>query len=322
MKRIAILVLESCWSASVMLPAEIFNTAVIFAQRYGRANLEVTLLGMDTQPVNSFSGIYIQPQESIAADYQYDAILLPTIWNLDTEYLAKHQSLYPWLKAQHHQGALLFGALTGSYLMAEAGLLDGLSATTHWKYASDFRKRYPKVNLQAERMQTFEHRLYCGGGVMASMDLSLNLIQRFCGNAIAQQCERHCLMGSRRDYKRLNIDTQPAKRHNDMRILHIQDWLEAHYAEPLSLEEVSERFGFSQRNLSRRFKKATGKPLYAYLRDYRIEVAKQLLQHSTSSVQEVCFNVGYESLTVFGRQFKAVVGESATVFREINNKKQ
>lgn len=318
MKRIAIFLCESAWAGSISLTLEIFKTALTFQQRQQQTPaFNVTLIGLGNQAINTFSGIALKPDISLKqATSHYDAVLLPAIWGIDDQYLKQHAPLYPWLRHQHRQGTLLFGLLTGSYLMAEAGLLNGYSATTHWHYAEDFRRRYPDVLLKAEAMQTVENRLYCGGSVNAGMDLSMHLIQQFCGPLIAQQCERHCLMGTRRDYQKLTVDTIASKQHNDSRVLAVQNWLETHYAEPLGLEEITARFGFSQRNLNRRFKAATGKTPQTYIQEYRLEIAKQLLINSQQSIQQICFNIGYESLTVFGRRFKAYTGCSARDFRK------
>ena len=318
MKRIAIFICESAWAGSISLTLELFKTALIFQQRQQQAPaFSTTLIGLSNRPVTTFGDIVFKPDIPLKqATSDYDAILLPAVWGISSQYLQQYSALYPWLRHQYESGALLFGLLTGSYFMAEAGLLAGRRATTHWHYAEDFRRRYPNVMLKAEKMQTVDGRLYCGGGVNASMDLSMHLIQQFCGPLIAQQCERHCLMGTRRDYQKLTIDTVDSKQHHDMRILDIQHWLETHYAEPLGLEEITARFGFSQRNLNRRFKAATGKSPLAYIHEYRLEVAKELLMHSDQSIQQICFNVGYESLTTFGRRFKAYIGCSASDFRK------
>lgn len=316
MKHIAIFVSESAWAGSITLTLEILKTALAFDSRREPA-YAIDLVGLDGQPVKTYGNISITPDMPLSqASEQYDAILLPTVWGIDSAYLAKHSVLYPWLTQQHRTGALVFGLLTGSYLMAEAGLLDHRIATTHWHFAEDFRRRYPKVRLQAEQMQTVENRLYCGGGVNAAMDLSIHLIKTFCGMNIAQLCERHCMMGTRRDYQKLTVDMVGAKQHFDERILNIQNWIETHYAEPVGLAEITARFGFSTRNLTRRFKQATGKSLQIYIQQYRLEIAKTLLENSQHSIQEICFNVGYESLTVFGRRFKAYTGVSASQYRE------
>ena len=317
MRHIAIFVPESAWAGSVTLTLEMLETAIAFQERkHQKRSMSVDLIGLTNKPVPTYSGVLITPKLSVLqASTQYDAIVIPAIWDIDSQYLKRHKILYPWLRQQQEGGAIFVGALTGTYLMAEAGLLDGIRATTHWHYANDFRQRYPKVDLKAEMMQTSDKGCYCCGGVNASLDLSIYLIQLFCSQSIAQLCERHCLMGTRRDYQRLTVDTIERKQHQDTRILDIQNWVEIHYAEPIGIHELTARFGFSTRNLSRRFKAATGVSLQTYIQEYRLEIAKALLEDLSLSIQQVCFKVGYESLTVFGRRFKSYTGCSATDYR-------
>ncbi len=322
MRNIAILVFDSAWAGSIAMCVEMFNVANAFSvKQLGREQIEATLVGVDDHATISFSGIGIDPSATIdECSGVFDAILIPTVWNIDSGFLERHKKLYPWLNTQYEQGALLFGLLTGAYLMAEAGLLDQRLATTHWKFADDFRRRYPHVKLQAQLMQTEDQGLYCGGGVTATMDLSIQLIHRFCGSTIAQQCERHCLMGSRRDYRRTSHaaseNTLRIEPYNDARIKEVQQWIDTHYTEPLSLEEIGARFGFSQRNLTRRFKSATGMTLFQYLQAKRLIVAKAVLRTTSDAIQDVCFNVGYDSMTVFGRQFKAYTGKTPSEYRK------
>ncbi len=318
MKQIAIVLYEGAWAGSITLPLEILQTALIFQKRQQeQSQFEITLVGLKKEAINSFSQLSISPQCAFDdTDISYDAILLPATWTIDDDFLNKHAPLSSWLIKQYNQGTHFYCFLTGTYLLAQTGLINHRQATTHWHYADDFRARFPSVNLMAEKIRTSDKHIHCCGGVNASLDLTLDLIQNLCGNLIAQQCERHCLMGTRRDYQHFNIDTSVYKKHNNSRILAIQHWLEEHYAEPIALAEISARFGFSTRNLTRKFKETTGLTLQIYTQQYRLEVAKHLLIGSEQSIQEICFNVGYESLTVFGRRFKAYTKLSASLYRQ------
>lgn len=321
MKKIAIVLYDGAWAGSIALPLEILQTARIFQQRQQeKVHFDISLIGLNSKPIRSFSQISLTPQDTVKnTDVKYDAILLPATWTIDDDFLEQHASLSSWLLSQYKLGAHFYCFLTGAYLLAQTGLMDNKQATTHWHYADDFRERFPKVHLKAEKMRTNDTHIHCCGGVNASLNLTLDLIQQLCGNLIAQQCERHCLMGTRREYQYSNIDTSAYKKHNDLRILAIQEWLEEHYAEPIALAEISARFGYSTRNLTRKFKKTTGLTLQTYTQNYRLEVAKHLLLNSEQSIQEICFNVGYESLTAFGRRFKAYVGISASLYRQQHN---
>jgi len=317
MKKIAMFITDRCWSGSSSLIIELLSTAVEFQKRQNqRPAFSIDLVGVDAKPVRTFSGQLLHTQFDIKVhQQQYDCICLPNIWEIDDQKLKHNAALYPWLRQQHQGGASIYGFVTGSFLMAESGLLDGCTATTHWHLAEDFRRRYPKVKLCADEMLTSHSRLYCCGGINATMDMSMHIIQEYCGPVIAQQCEKHCMMGTRRNYLRANIDVSQYKKHSDERVLSIQNWLEKHYAEPIGMEEVAIRFGFSQRNLNRRFKLAVGEAPQKYLQLYRMEVAKELLYSGTLSIQQVCFDSGYDSLTVFGRRFKQYTGLSPSEFK-------
>ncbi len=156
MKRIAIFVPESAWAGSVTLTLEILETAIAFQRRkHQNPSISVDLIGLSNEPVNTYSNMPITPHFSIVqATEPYHVVILPAIWNIDSRYLEMYQPLYPWLRQQYEDGALFCSVLTGTYLLAEAGVLDGTKATTHWHYANDFRKRYPKVHLKAEMMNT------------------------------------------------------------------------------------------------------------------------------------------------------------------------
>jgi transcriptional regulator GlxA family with amidase domain len=317
MKKIALFITDCCWSGSSSLIIELLNTALEFQKRQNlRLAYSIDLIGIGTQPVKTFSGQMLQAQFDIASHkQQYDCICLPNIWEIDDRKLTENAPLYPWLRQQYQAGASVYGFVTGAFLMAEAGILDGRTATTHWHLADEFRSRYPKVKLSSVEMLTAHQRLYCCGGINATMDMSMHIIQEYCGPVIAQQCEKHCMMGTRRNYLRVNIDLSQYKTHDDERVLAIQNWLEKHYAEPISLEDVATQFGFSQRNLNRRFKQAVNQAPQKYLQLYRMEVAKELLRSSSLSIQQVCYDSGYDSLTVFGRRFKQYTSLSPSAFK-------
>ncbi|TQV69888.1 helix-turn-helix domain-containing protein [Exilibacterium tricleocarpae] len=318
LRKIAVYVTNGSWSSSATMPREMFYVAKTF----GHCGVTVDMVGLDTRPVITLGDIPITPDTGLAASAQYDAVVLPTMAQVNAQALAANAPLYPWLQGQHRQGAIIFGELTGVFLMAEAGLLDYTTATTHWHYADNFRRRYPRVDLQAAEMLTVQNRLYCSSAINASMDIYIHLINQFCGTTIAQQCERFCAMGSRRNYHRVSINVDDFKQHEDTAILAVQQWLEKHYAEPVTIPEVAARFGISQRNLTRRFKRATGESPRGYLQHYRLEMAKELLLNTQNPIQDICFDTGYESLTVFGRRFRQYTGMSPSAYRENGGKPQ
>ena len=324
MKRVGIYATHGAWSSSISMPREMFYMAQALGRDSGGFEVDIQVFGLDTQPVSTFGNFPITPEIGLepGADLadpeppNYDAVILPTLSQINAQAIAANAALYPWLQRQHSRGAIICGELTGVFLMAEAGLLDGVEATTHWRYADNFRRRYPRVELRATEMLTLQKRLYCSSGVSASMDVYIHLIAKLCGQAIAQQCERFCAMGTRRNYQRASINVDEFKQHEDAAILAVQNWLERHHAEPITIAELAARFGISQRNLTRRFNRATGESPRGYLQHYRLEMAKELLVTTQNSIQDICFDIGYESMTVFGRRFRQYTGLSPSAYRQ------
>ena len=106
--------------------------------------------------------------------------------------LAAHRDMYPWLRRQAAKGAYVAGVCVGAAYLAEAGLLDGREATTHWASAPELQRRYPAVKWRPDKMMTEDRRVLCSGGVYASIDLSLYLVEKFCGHEIAVQKTARC----------------------------------------------------------------------------------------------------------------------------------
>lgn len=199
--------------------------------------------------------------------------------------------------------------------MAEAGLLDGKEATTYWRFFQAFAERFPKVNLRQDKHLTDADNLYCASGVTSACDLYIYLIERFCGSQLAQGVARDILYEVQRSYTPGRMGFGGQKLHQDLSILHIQQWLEEHYAERFRFEDVAREHGMSIRNFMRRFQAATGdKPLH-YLQRLRIETAKGLLSATRKSIKTISYDVGYDDASFFARLFRQHTGLSPNLYR-------
>jgi transcriptional regulator GlxA family with amidase domain len=208
------------------------------------------------------------------------------------------------------------GAYTGAAHLAEAGLLDGREATTHWATADDFAKRYPKVNWRPEMMITEDRRMLCSGGVYSSVDLSLYLVERFCGQEVALQCAKALLVNMPRPWQSGYAVLPLSRPHNDQQIRSAENYLEKNYARAIAIEELARTVGMSSRNFIRRFKKATGRLPGNYLQALRVAVAKEMLEDGARSVQAVSLAVGYEDSAFFREVFKRWTGMTPGEYRE------
>jgi len=264
LKKIAIIACKHCWAGSIYLTEDFLCASNYFGDKDAQ-KIETQIVGIEQAPLPSFSGSLMTPMASISSDQQFDAIILPTLWQVNDEMLESFAPLYPWLRRQYVNGAHIFGVLTGAYLVAEAGLLDGKEATAHWTATEDFQKRYPQVKLRNDKMITSQDRILCGSGINAVTDICVHMIELFRGKNTAEIAAKHFLMGSRRTYRKSHISFDCFKEHSDEKIMSIQTWFEDNFSSPINIEETARRFGMSTRTLTRRFKSATGEAPGQYL---------------------------------------------------------
>lgn len=223
-----------------------------------------------------------------------------------------------WLRARHDAGAMICSVCSGSLLLAEAGLLDGEEATTHWAYAGLFQRYYPQVTLRAERLLTTaggDERILTSGGATAWEDLTLHLIERYCGPEEAVRVAKIFLLGDHADGQLPFAAPPIPRRHEDRVIGEAQGWIGEHYAESNPVARMVAASGLSERSFNRRFKRATGYAPVQYVQNLRIEEAKQMLERSALPVDAVAQEVGYEDPTHFRRLFKRLAGVTPARYR-------
>lgn len=224
-----------------------------------------------------------------------------------------------WIRACYHRGALVCSVCTGSVFLAEAGLLDGLPATTHWAAARLIGDHYPGVCLEAARILCPagpEHRIVTAGGASSWTDLALYLIARFCGAAEARRIARVFLIGDHGDGQLPFAAMARPRQHDDALIAQVQQWIAGHYDMANPVARMAARAGLPDRTFARRFRRATGYSPVAYVQALRIEEAKQLLEASDVATDEVAAAVGYEDAASFRRLFKRLVGVTPSRYRQ------
>ena len=317
LRRVCILATDQVMASTLMQAKDFFHMASLrFGKQMGlglHALFETRLVSPDGLPVRSFSEVTL-PVDGGLDDA--DLIILPACWDDFEISAARYPQVLPWLRAQHAQGAVLCGEASGVFWLAASGLLDGKEATTYWRFFDEFKQRFPSVRLNQDKHLTDADNLFCAGGPVSACDLYIHLIERFCGAHVAQAVSRDTLYEVQRSYAPGRIGFGGQKLHRDVPILHIQQWLEAHYAEKFRFEDVARERGMSIRNFMRRFHAATGdKPLH-YLQRLRIETAKGLLSGTRKSVKTISYEVGYDDASFFARLFRQHTELSPNGYRQ------
>jgi transcriptional regulator GlxA family with amidase domain len=221
----------------------------------------------------------------------------------------------PWLRKWHERGAYIAGICTGVAFLAEGGLLDGRQATTHWGVADIMRQRYPQAQWRPEHFVTADGRVFCSGGVYAAIDISLYLVEKFCGHDVALQCAKSLLLSMPR-MRQSGYSVVPlSPPHSDDKIRQAEDYLRQHFAGEISIDGLAGRVGMSTRNFIRRFKAATGRVPGAYIQMLRVAVAKEMLEQGAASIQAVSSKIGYEDVAFFRGLFKRHTGMTPGEYR-------
>ncbi|UTW58815.1 helix-turn-helix domain-containing protein [Kordiimonas sp. SCSIO 12603] len=219
------------------------------------------------------------------------------------------------LQKLYGDGVLMCSVCAGAFLLAEAGLLDGRTATTHWDLANQFESSYPDVELNVERMLVDDGDLITAGGVMAWIDLGLKLVDRFLGPAIMLKTAKFLLVDPGEREQRFYSVFSPSLSHGDSAVLKVQQWLQSGFAEAVTVKEMTEFSGLSGRTFIRRFQQATGFSPSEYLQHLRIGKARELMELTSQSVDQIAWQVGYQDPGAFRRIFHKVMGLTPRDYR-------
>ncbi|MCC5866790.1 MAG: helix-turn-helix domain-containing protein [Wenzhouxiangella sp.] len=317
---VVIVLVNDGHASTAVGPMEVFSSAGrLWDEISGvtpRSRFRVSTASVDGAPVESAFGLRVLPDQSLAEVAHADLVFVPSSGIMPDEVMQRHAVLLPWLVERHAQGALLAAVCSGAAFFAEAGLLNGRRATTHWGVANAFGQRYPQVNWCPDLLITEDERIFCGGGVNAATDLSLFLVERLCGRDTAIGCAKALILDMPRTHQSGYAILPIARPHADARVREFEEYLNASFHKKLSIDSMAQRFGMSRRNLIRRFKSATGHLPSAYLQMIRVAAARRLLEEGADSLDQVAMEVGYSDVAHFRTLFKRHTGETPSAYRE------
>ena len=319
MTDVTILLLDGTFSSTAVGPMEVFRHAgTLWNFLTGTRpvpRFRVTMASADGRAVRCDGPVSIRPDAALKAIRKTDLIFVPTTGVSIEDAVERNAPVVPWLRSWHKRGAAIASVCSGVELVAATGLLDGKRATTHWGLANRFRQKYPRVKWMPELMVTEDRGFYCGGGVHAAVDLSLYLVEKFCGHEVAMQSAKAMLIDMPRAWQ-AGFAIVPLKtEHSDDSISKAQEWLHQNFHKNFPLDATARRVGMSLRNFVRRFKQATGDSPLAYIQKLRIAAAKRLLESDHRTMQEISDAVGYQDPVFFRNLFQRHTGVSPSAYR-------
>jgi len=317
MHTAAAIVYPQALATSITLPMEILQAASQIASVGNRdaSRVRFLLAGRRRGALKLDSGIVLRPDSALRDLPPLDLLLLPAIWRNPLPTLAAAQEWMGWLREQAAKGTRICSVGTGSYLLADAGLLDGKVATTHWNYFERFSRRYPAVDLKTRHLITQSDNIYCVGSVNSIADLMVHIVEEWFGGHVARAVENQFSPEIRRSFRAAAYQNEADSSHHDEVVAQAQQWLQSHLASPIPMARLAEQLQLSLRTLNRRFKLATGMSPLSYLQSLRIAAAKELLRHSNLSIGDIAWQQGMQDVSYFSQLFRRHCGMSPLQYR-------
>ncbi|WP_263770409.1 GlxA family transcriptional regulator [Propionivibrio soli] len=259
------------------------------------------------------AGFTISASHGLRATRCADTIIVPSWPDPD---VAPPEELIAALQAAERRGALIVGLCLGSYVLAEAGLLDGCRATTHWAYAGDFARRYPRVQVDADVLYVEDGNVLTSAGTAAGIDCCLHLLRRWCGAEYANHVARRLVVPPHRQGGQAQFVEQPLPESaGDARLAGLIDWVRANLQLPHTLDSLSEKALMSRRTFTRHFRALTGNTVLEWLLSERLRLTQRLLEAGDQSVERIAASVGFGSPVSLRLHFRKAFGVSPNAWR-------
>jgi transcriptional regulator GlxA family with amidase domain len=261
----------------------------------------------------------VAPDAALGDSPAGNVVLVPGISASTSEpFTNGDRRLFDWLGLRKRQGAQIVSACTGALVLAEAGLLDGVEATSHWAFRDVFRTHYPRVRLRADRnLCCASNGIVTSGGTTAWQQLALFLITHYCGREHAVRTAKFWLLSDSGEFQGPYAAMPFDRLHEDAAIRDCQTWIVEHFAVQHPVDTMMARSCLPPSTFARRFRRATGYTPMEYVHAVRVEEAKQILESTDRPVEHVGRKVGYEDTASFRRLFKRQTGLTPRDYRRL-----
>jgi AraC family transcriptional regulator, transcriptional activator FtrA len=263
-------------------------------------------------PLRAQGGLVIQTDVDMGLFDKADIIVVPGWKGVDAPV---PESLVHALCAAHDQGARLVSICSGAFVLAETGLLNGATATTHWRYASDMRRRFPAVAVDETSLYRSHNNIFTSAGSAAGIDLLIEIVRQDYGPETANSVARRMVIPAHRTGGQAQFLEQPVRLREGTEIAPFLDAIRTRLAEPWTIARMADEVRMSDRTFLRRFFEATGGSPGEWLASERIELVKNLLCAGDQSIEEVATAAGMGSAQTMRHHFRRLVGISPTEYR-------
>lgn len=265
-------------------------------------------------PIRAAGGVTLAAPYTLKLLERADTIVIPG-WRDAGEVPPK--PLLKKIRAAYERGARLCSICSGVFVLAAAGVLDGKTVTTHWRYADTLQQRYPLLRVQPDALYVDEGQIITSAGSAAGLDMLLHLVRRDHGSAVANRVAQRLVVPPHREGGQAQFVPRPMPHDESGRLSRLMDWVRGHPALPHTLRSLAERAAMSPRTLQRQFHDATGMAPYEWLVRERVAIARELLEaQALLPMARVAELAGFGSEESLRRHFRRIALTSPAAYRK------
>jgi transcriptional regulator GlxA family with amidase domain len=314
-RRIVVVVVPPVDELDLVGPLQVFNSVNRLA---GRTiyTIEVAT-NAHRRTVEGEGGVltFVARQRFDEVEGACDSVLL--VCGLSTRSV-RDAALSAWLQKRAKDVRRLGAVCVGSFLLAEAGLLQGRRATTHWRFGRELASRYPGVRVEHDPLWVKDGNIYTSAGISAGIDLALSWVEEDCGAGLAHEAARELVLFLRRPGGQPQVSVSLASQASEMAsIRELQIWIAEHLEARLSVDELADRMAMSVRNFERVFTREVGTTPSQYVLQARVEAARRQLERADRGLKQVAAAAGFGSVDVMRRAFVRLLGITPRRYRDL-----
>jgi transcriptional regulator GlxA family with amidase domain len=307
-KMVGLLAFERMAAADLTGPAEVFSRAHLAGGDGGDSSCyNVLIVGIGAQPCSTEGGIVVKPHTDLESAPALDTVIIPGGSGMSNDKITK--KLAKWLNHRSSTTRRIAALGTGIYPLAATGMLDHRQVATHWRYATDVAKRFPRLRVNANCLFVKDGPFYTSAGATAVIDLSLSLIEEDYGICVALAIARELVVPAKRSgLQEQYPETLQFQTRSVSRLSELTTWVISHLNEDLTVDILAARACLCRRHFSRRFKEEFGTTPAAFVERLRLNEACHRLAIRDNSVEDIAASLGFKSAATFRRAFRRQLG--------------
>lgn len=310
MHEVAVLAMHGFVPFDLSIPCEVFGRVRLFGEKpayrvrvCGEANIVRT---------EAFS---LRASSNLKHLASADTVIIP---GLDDAGRRIRPAVLAAIRTAWAKGARIASICSGAFVLAETGLLDGRRATTHWMGTAELARRFPRITVDPDVLFVDEGRIITSAGAAAGLDMCLHIVRQDHGQAVAAHAARLAVAPLDRGGGQAQF-IRPEPPSSNASLASLLDWMRANAHQPLDVDTLAAHACVSPRTFARRFREQTGTTPLQWLLRARIQRAQELLETTSSTIDEVATATGFEAAVTFRTRFHRIVGVSPSAYRSSFN---